>query len=260
MSSLPESNQLNSVKEGDIFQLGNHVLSCAKAEDKDMLKKTLQEKKIHLILTDPPYSCNYVEGKHSFSKLLHEVPIENDHLQSEETYKLFTRTWLAAVKLHLSTPNCIYIFNSDKMAFAVKQAIEDEGGRFSQLLIWVKNHSVIGRLDYNPQHELILYGWFGKHTFYKSKDKSVLCYLKPNKSRLHPTMKPIPLLRHLILNSSQIGNVVWDGFGGSGSTLIACQQTKRLCIMTEISPVYCQTIIERFKKIFPSLPVKKLTK
>ena len=114
-------------------------------------------------------------------------------------------------------------------------------------------------LDYNPQHELILYGWFGKHQFHKRKDKSVLCYPKPNRSSLHPTMKPIPLLRHLILNSTGIGSIVWDGFGGSGSTLIACEQTKRVCVMIEISPEYCRTIVTRFQRIFPELAVHKVS-
>jgi DNA modification methylase len=258
MNNLPALSQLNSVKEGDIFQIGRHILACTKAENKTVLQFMLRGRKISLVVTDPPYSCNYVEGKQAFSQLVNQTAIENDHIQTEDEYMQFTRSWLNAVKPHLFLPNSMYIFNTDKMAYSVKQAIEQEGGKFSQLLIWAKNHSVIGRLDYNPQHELIVYGWIGKHAFYKSKDKSVLCYPKPHRSTLHPTMKPVPLLRHLILNSSKIGDIVWDGFGGSGSTLIACQQTRRICIMTEISPVYCQTILNRAQKIFPELPITKL--
>jgi len=258
MNNIPAESQLNSIKEGDIFSLGNHILACAKAEDGLMLEKLLQGRKINLVLTDPPYSCNYVEGKASFSHLANTTSIVNDHFQTAEEYQQFTSSWLHTVKPFLDLPNSIYIFNTDKMVFSVKQALEQEGGKFSQLLIWTKNHSVIGRLDYNPQHELIVYGWIGKHAFYKSKDKSVLCYPKPNRSKYHPTMKPIPLLRHIILNSSQMGKIVWDGFGGSGSTLLAAQQTRRICIMTEISPDYCQTIITRFQKIFPRVPVKKI--
>lgn len=259
MNNLLALSLPNLVNEGDVFQLGEHFLACAKAEDESVLKKILGGKSINLVLCDPPYACGYVEGKGGLSQLSNQTNIINDHLQSEEEYKEFTKSWLKILVPHLATPNSVYIFNSDKMAFAVKQAIESEDGKFSQLLIWAKNHSVLGRLDYNPQHELILYGWFGKHAFYKSKDKSVLCYPKPRRSLLHPTMKPIPLLRHLILNSSRLGEIVWDGFGGSGSTLIACQQTRRICVMTEISPTYCQTIIDRFKKIFPALPVSKIT-
>jgi len=123
------------------------------------------------------------------------------------------------------------------------------GVRFTQILIWIKNHAVIGRMDYLPQHEFIAYGWFGTHKFHKSKDKSILFYPKPNKSKLHPTMKPVGLLRRLILNSTKVGDAVYDPFGGSGSTLIACEQTKRRCLTIEVDPKYCQTIIDRFNKL-----------
>lgn len=258
MNNLPESNHKKSVNEGDIFQLGNHILGCGKAENTTLLSRMVQNRKINLILTDPPYSCAYVESKEGFIKLANQTVIQNDNLQTEEEYITFTRSWMSAVVPYLEKPNTIYVFNTDRMALAIKQAIEQEGGKFSQLLIWAKNHSVIGRLDYNPQHELIIYGWFGKHAFYKSKDKSILCFPKPQRSKLHPTMKPIPLLRHLILNSSRIGDIVWDGFGGSGSTLIACQQTKRVCVMTELSPEYCTTIIDRFHSLFPELPITQV--
>lgn len=259
MNNTPGESQSNSIKERDIFQIGNHILACAKAEDPVALEKLLDKRKISLIVTDPPYSANYVDGKAVFAHLSNTTTVINDHLQSEEEYLEFTKNWLHTVRLYLTLPNSIYVFNTDKMAFAVKQALEQEGGKFSQLLIWAKNHSVIGRLDYNPQHELIVYGWIGKHVFYKSKDKSVLCYPKPNRSKLHPTMKPVPLLRHLILNSSNMGDIVWDGFGGSGSTMVACEQTRRICVMTELSPVYCQTILDRMHRIFPTLAIKKLT-
>lgn len=258
MNNSQELNQLNSVKEGDIFALGDNILGCGRAEDYDLIKRLTSGKKINCVVTDPPYGVAMVEAKEGFTNLSNKTPILNDQLQSEGQYLEFTRKWIGNVRAHLTIPNNVYIFNSDKMIFAVKQALELEGGKLSQLLIWVKNSSVMGRLDYKPQHELIAYGWFGKHQFYKSKDKSVLCYPKPQKSKFHPTTKPIPLIRHLILNSTQIGDVVWDGFGGSGTTLIACQQTRRICIMTEFSPDYCQTIISRFQNIFPGLPVRKL--
>lgn len=244
---------------GEIYKLGNHLLGCGKAEDETLLEKMLQDRKINCIVTDPPYGSQTVESKQGFVKLSNQTPIINDNLITETQYLEFTRSWLRLVKLHLTTPNSVYIFNSDRMMFTVKQAIEFEGGKFSQLLIWAKNHSVIGRLDYNLMHELLAFGWFGKHEFYKSKDKSILCYPKQIRNKSHPTMKPIPLIRHLILNSTRMEDVVWDGFGGSGTTLLACQQTRRICIMTEISSAYCQTIIDRFHKIFPQLKIEKET-
>ncbi len=104
-------------------------------------------------------------------------------------------------------------------------------------------------MDYLPQHELILYGWSGTHDFKRGKDKSVVFAAKPSKSTLHPTMKPIPLLRKLILNSTDIGDWVYDPFGGSGSTLIACEHTKRRCVMVEMDPEYCATITARWGKL-----------
>jgi DNA modification methylase len=135
------------------------------------------------------------------------------------------------------------------MIFALKNSLDELKIKLAQLLIWIKNHAVVGRLDYLPQHELIAYGWYGRHKFVRSKDKSVLFYPKPSKSKLHPTMKPIRLLRKLILNSSKINDLVYDPFLGSGSTMIACEQTKRRCFGIELSPEYCQVIINRFEKL-----------
>ena len=107
----------------------------------------------------------------------------------------------------------------------------------------------MGRLDYLPQHELIAYGWAGTHEFRKAKDRSVLFHPKPTRSPLHPTMKPVGLLRRLVLNSSDVGGVVYDPFGGSGSVLIACEQTKRRCLTVELDPEYCRTIIARWERL-----------
>ena len=182
--------------------------------------------------------------------------IANDHIQSEYEYRNFTREWMEACKANMSTRNSFYIFNCDKMLFSLREGIRDSGYHFTQLLIWAKSHAVIGRMDYLPQHELIVYGWMGKHVFMKSKDKSILAYPKPSKSLLHPTMKPIGLLRRLILNSSKINSVVYDPFGGSGSTLIACEQTKRKCRMVEIDHLYCEVILKRFADLTGINPIK----
>lgn len=238
------------IKMGDIFQLGEHRLLCGDAKDSTLVKKLISDDRIALILTDPPYGVAYVEGKADLTNIKQKSKkILNDHEQTECAYSLFTKEWLQVAKPYLSRKNSFYIFNSDKMVFALREGIVDSGYRLTQLLIWLKNNVVVGRLHYLPQHELIAYGWFGSHAFYKAKDKSILIYPKPNKSPLHPTMKPIGLLRNLILNSSKIGDYVYDPFGGSGSTLIACEQIKRKCLMIELDPEYCQVIITRFVKI-----------
>lgn len=237
------------MKYGDIYQLGDHRLACGDATDIALVTKLVGQDSVRLILCDPPYGVSYVESKKSLVKgMTHEV-IQNDQEQSSDEYTAFTKAWLDTVTPYLSKKNAVYIFNSDKMLFALRDGMLASKVRFSQLLIWVKTQAVIGRLDYLPQHELIAYGWHGTHEFMKSKDKSVLAYPKPNKSRLHPTMKPVGLLRNLILNSSRIGEFVYDPFGGSGSTLMACEQTKRRCLMIELDPKYCQVIIDRWEKL-----------
>lgn len=248
----------NSIKPGDVFALGEHKLACADARDPKTVAKLLGDDRVALILSDPPYGVAIVESKQDFlpTARKHKV-IENDHDQSETEYRRFTHDWLTPVVPYLSRKNSLYIFNSDKMIFALRDGMQDSGCKFAQLLIWVKNQAVVGRMDYLPQHELVAYGWHGSHKFHKAKDKSVLVYPRQNKSRLHPTMKPVGLLRRLILNSSAIGDVVYDPFLGSGSTLLACEQTKRRCRAIELDPEYCQVVIDRFEKL-TGLKAKKL--
>jgi DNA modification methylase len=247
---MPIKKQKNLIKPGDLFQLGSHFLLCGDAKDKEMINKLVGKNKIKAIISDPPYSINYVASKKGFKqKIAKPKNIIGDQFQSEDDYRKFTKNWLDCVIPHLEKKNSIYIFNCDKMIFALKQGMENAGLYFSQLLVWIKSHSVVGRKDYLPQHELIAYGWKGRHEFRKGKDKSVLFAPKPNRSTLHPTMKPIPLLRKIILNCTNIGEFVYDPFGGSGSLLIAAEQTKRKCLMAELDPEYCQTIINRFEKL-----------
>jgi len=239
----------NLIKQGDAFRLGEHLLICGDSRDKEMLSKFLSAKKIKSVICDVPYGVAVTESKEGFQTLAKNKPIANDQLQSDEDYRKFTRDWIEAILPHLERKNSFYIFNSDKMVFALREGMLETGLKFGQLLIWVKTHAVIGRMDYAPQHELIAYGWYGVHEFLKSKDKSVLVCPKPNKSKMHPTTKPLDLIRRLVLNSTRIGDVVYDGFLGSGTCLLACEQTKRVCIGVEIDPEYCQTIIDRFQKL-----------
>lgn len=243
------NKSLSSIKYGDSFRLGNHLLLCADSRNKDMVAKLVGKHKIKSVIIDPPYGVAVTESKEGFQTLAKNKVIANDHLQSDEEYRKFTRDWIEAVIPHLERKNSFYIFNSDKMVFALREGMLEAGLKFGQLLIWVKTHAVIGRMDYAPQHELIAYGWYGVHEFLKSKDKSVLVCPKPNKSKMHPTTKPLDLIRRLILNSTRIGDVIYDGFLGSGTALLACEQTKRVCIGVELDPEYCQTIIDRFQKL-----------
>lgn len=240
----------NSIKIGDVFQLGSHRLLCGDATNPDHIQSLIGGEKIKLILTDVPYGVDFVEGKKGFTKssVGHE-DILNDHRQTDSEFCTFTKQWLKPIEMSLTEKNAFYIFNSDRMMFAMREALVEEGFKLSQLLIWVKTGAVIGRLDYLPQHELIAYGWKGRHEFLKSKDKTILISPKTKKNSLHPTMKPIPILRKLVLNSTRSGDIVYDPFGGSGSTLLACEQTRRRCLMVEIMPKYCQVTINRWEKL-----------
>lgn len=241
-------------KYGDVVQLDSHRLACGDSADEWVVKRLVQKDEIKTIICDPPYGVDYVSGKNSFwqgigQEEIEHKPIKNDAITSDSQYFKFSSDWLEAAKPHLASKNSIYIFSADKTTFPLRDALIASSFHFGQILVWIKNHSVLGRLDYLPQHEMILYGWYGTHEFMKSKDKSVLLCPKPNKSKLHPTMKPVSLLRRLVLNSTQIGDIVFDGFGGSGSTLIACEQTKRKCLMIELDPEYCQIICDRFEMV-----------
>jgi DNA modification methylase len=249
MNTLQEKKHEKSIKLGTIWQLGEHRLTYGDCRDTQLLKRLIGTEKIHLLCCDPPYGISVVESKRNLKALSKDKIIANDHLQSDEEYRTFNRAWLEAVTPFLARKNAAYIFNADKMVWSLRDGMHDAGFKIAQLLIWVKSQAVIGRLDYAPQHELIVYGWHGTHAFRRSKDKSVLFYPRPSKSSMHPTTKPIGLIRRLILNSSDIGDVVFDGFLGSGTTLLACEQTKRHCLAVEMDIEYCMTIIKRWERL-----------
>ncbi len=247
MKTQLESKPANSIKPGTIWQLGDHRIAYGDARDKKLLERLIGNIHINLVCCDVPYAVSAVESKRGFSKLSKDKIVANDELQSDESYRAFNRAWLETIAPYLARKNAAYVFNADKMVWSLREGMLDAGFKVAQLLVWVKSQAVIGRLDYAPQHELILYGWHGTHIFRHSKDKSVLFYPRPVKSKFHPTTKPIGLIRRLILNSSEIGDVVYDGFLGSGTTLLACEQTKRRCFAVEIDLEYCLTAISRWE-------------
>jgi DNA modification methylase len=257
MKNSQDKKPANSIKPGTIWELGDHRLAYGDCRDEKLLERLISKNKIHLICADVPYGVGVVESKHNFQTLSKDKVIQNDQLQSNLEYATFSKAWLDAIKPFLAKKNAAYIFNADKMIWPLHEGIISAGFKFAQLLIWVKSQSVIGRLDYAPQHELIFYGWYGTHHFRRSKDKSVLFYPRPSKSKLHPTTKPVGLIRRLILNSTNIGDAVYDGFLGSGTTLLACEQTKRRCFAVEIEEEYCLTSIRRWEQL-TGLKAKRL--
>lgn len=249
--------QKNLIKLGTIWQLGKHRLAYGDARSKDLISKLVGNEKVNLICSDIPYGVAAVESKQNFKTLYKNKEIAGDQLQTDEEYKKFNAEWLQAVIPYLAQKNSAYIFNADKMLFSLRDALFECGFKISQLLIWVKSQSVVGRLDYAPGHELILYAWHGTHKFLKTKDRSVLFYPRPAKNSLHPTQKPTALIRRLILNSSSVDGLVYDGFVGSGTTLLVCEQILRRCIAIDIDLEYCQTTIKRWESM-TGLKAKKI--
>lgn len=239
-----------SIKYGQIYKIGRHLIARGDARDAELVDRLVGKNKIRAAIVDAPYGIKMVESKLNFSKIKTPKIILNDDITSEAEYTKFTEDWLRPILPHLGTKNSMYLFNSDAMIFALRQGMENAGVHFSQLLVWIKNQAVIGRKDYLPQHELIAYGWYGKHEPLKAKDKSVIFCPKPNKSPLHPSQKPVSLIRRFILNSTKIGDVVYDCFSGSATLAVAAEQTQRSAILIEKDEEYCKQTLLRMEKIF----------
>src|SRR3990167_4680976 len=241
------------VQQGEVWQLGDHILGCGSSLEKDFIDKVIGKEKIRCIMTDPPYGVAYIEGKRGLINQRKDIQtisvIKSDEIQTEEKYIAFTAEWLNAIKDHLDHYNACYIFNSDTLYPALRAGMKQAGFYYSQMIVWVKNTVVLGRKDYLTMHELIAYGWFGRHKMDRSKAKSVIFHPKPTSSKIHPTMKPVGLLRKLIPNSAKVKEWVYDPFGGSGSTLIASEHLGRRTIIIEIDPTYCERIIARWEKL-----------
>ena len=226
-------------KPGDIWTLGRHCLICGdstKAETYDLL---MGSTKANLVITDPPYNVNY-EG--SAGK------IKNDNMADEAFYNFLLDAY---TQMHsaMADDASIYVFHADTEGLNFRRAFADAGFYLSGCCIWKKQSLVLGRSPYQWQHEPCLYGWKknGKHQWYTGrKETTIWEFDKPKKNGDHPTMKPIPLLAYPIMNSSMSNSVVLDPFGGSGSTLIACEQTDRICYTVELDEKFCDVIVKRY--------------
>lgn len=226
-------------RPGDVWTLGRHRLVCGdstKAETFDLL---MAGKKANLVVTDPPYNVNY-EG--SAGK------IKNDNMADEAFYNFL----LAAFKnteAVMADDASIYVFHADTEGLNFRRAFSDAGFYLSGTCIWKKQSLVLGRSPYQWQHEPVLFGWKkkGKHQWYTGRKESTIWeFDKPKKNSDHPTMKPISLLAYPIMNSSMSNTLVLDPFGGSGSTLIACEQTDRSCFTIELDEKFCDVIVKRY--------------
>lgn len=226
-------------KTGDIWTLGKHRIICGDATKLETYKTLLENTKVNLVVTDPPYNVNYegAAGK-----------IKNDNMENDKFYQFLFNSFVN-MEQAMADDASIYVFHADTEGLNFRKAFQDAGFYLSGCCIWKKPSLVLGRSPYQWQHEPCLYGWKkkGKHKWYAGrKETSVWEFEKSKKNADHPTMKPIALLAYPIKNSSMTNSLVLDPFAGSGSTLIACEQTGRICYAIELDEKYCDVIVKRY--------------
>jgi len=267
------------IQEGDLITIGNHRLLCGDSTRATQWEILMDGEQADMFMTDPPYNVNYGNE---------DQKILNDH-QADESFYNFLFDFFTAAREHTKQGGAWYVWHADSEGYNFRAAYRNSGLLLKQCLIWVKNALVMGRQDYQWKHEPCLYGWNPGSAHYFTKERnhttviedqidlaklskkqlmaiileanaentkgSVVYADKPSRNDLHPTMKPITLLAPLIQNSSNQGEIVADGFVGSGSTMVASHQLRRRCYAIELAPKYCQVTINRMLELDPSLQV-----
>ena len=228
------------VKRGDVWTVGRHRLMCGDATSAEDVATLMGEKKANLILTDPPYGVSF--------KSSDGLTIQNDSIKGDDFYNFLLQS-LTNMVAHLEPGGAAYVFHADTEGLNFRRAFVDAGLHLAGVCIWVKNSLVLGRSDYQWQHEPVLYGFLqnGKHRWYSDRKQTTIWnYDKPKRNENHPTSKPLDLLGYPIQNSSQENAIVLDTFGGSGSTLMACEQLGRICYTMELDEKYASVILRRY--------------
>lgn len=256
-------------KLGDIYQLGEHRIMCGDSTKIEDVEKLMNGKKADLVVTDPPYNVDY-EG-------VSGLKINNDNMD-DSSFCIFLTDAFKRISESIKLGASFYIWHADSEGFNFRKACKDSGLEIRQCIIWNKNSLVMGRQDYQWKHEPCLYGWKegSSHNWYGDRDKttvykipeddskalkwfkralkrqenkntSIINHKKPSRSSVHPTMKPVELLEKQVVNSSKQEDIVLDTFLGSGSTLIACEKTNRICYGMELDPKYIDVIIQRYE-------------
>lgn len=239
-------NAYDSIEEpvtrrGDIWILGRHRLMCGDSTRQEDIDKLMNGEQADLVITDPPYNVNYegTAGK-----------IQNDNMDDESFYDFLINFQKAMVSV-MRMGAAAYIFHADSKGHLFRDSFIEAGLKLAECLIWEKNSLVLGRQDYHWRHEPILYGWKEGEAHYFVDDRTqdtILCEDKPRESKLHPTMKPIPLVARLMKNSSKPGWNVLDPFGGSGTTIMAAEQLNRTAFSMELDEKFCDVIVRRWEE------------
>ena len=228
------------VEKGDVWTIGKHRLMCGDATSKEDVQILMGDTKGNLILTDPPYGVSFKSSS--------GLTIENDSMKNDEFYN-FLLSAFKNMADHLEKGGSAYVFHADTEGLNFRKAFVDSGFHLAGCCIWVKNSLVLGRSDYQWQHEPVLYGFMqnGKHRWYSDRKQTTIWnFDKPKKNSNHPTSKPLDLLSYPISNSTQENAVVIDTFGGSGSTLMACEKMNRICYTMELDEKYASVILRRY--------------
>jgi site-specific DNA-methyltransferase (adenine-specific) len=249
----PEGGIETDIVLGDLFEIGEHRLLCGDSTLTDTFDKLMNGEKADMCVTDPPYNVAY-EGKTKEA-----LTIDNDSMSNDDFYT-FLYEFYTALSTAVKKGGAIYVWHASSEIINFGKAMVDAGWLLKQQLIWVKNSMVMGRQDYQWKHEPCLYGWLkgDSHKWYSDrKQTTVIEWDRPSRNGEHPTMKPIGLFSYQIENSSKQGDIVIDAFGGSGTTMVACEQLKRKARVIEFDPKYCQVIIDRMKKLDPTLIIKR---
>lgn len=229
-------------RRGDIWQLGKHRVICGDSTKSETYDQLLGDKKANLVVTDPPYN---VDVEETAGKIL------NDNMSDGDFYQ-FLLSMFTQVENHMETDASVYVFHADTEGLNFRKAFKDAGFYLSGCCIWKKNSLVLGRSPYQWQHEPCLYGWKkkGKHQWFSDRKQTTIWeYDRPKSSKDHPTMKPIQLMAYPIQNSSMRGTIVLDPFLGSGSTLIAADQTGRICYGIELDEKFVDVIVKRYIEV-----------
>ena len=228
------------VERGDVWFVGKHKLMCGDATSSEDVAKLMEDKKANLILTDPPYNVAF--------KSSDGLTIQNDSMDNNDFYEFLYLSFKNMAD-HLENGGAAYVFHADTEGLNFRKAFIDAGFHLAGCCIWVKDSLVLGRSDYQWQHEPVLYGFLqnGKHPWYSDRKQTTIWnFDKPKKNSNHPTSKPLDLLAYPISNSTQANAIVIDTFGGSGSTLMACEQMNRICYTMELDEKYASVILRRY--------------
>jgi DNA modification methylase len=240
---VPEAPVEPITRPGDLWQLGRHRLLCGDATNAADVARLLDSKQADLLLTDPPYNVAYT------GKTDEQLTIANDAMSATD-YRQFLVKFLNAAKAQLKPGASFYVWHADLEGLNVRAACADDGLTVRQCLIWAKSNFALGRFDYHWKHEPCLYGWIDGAAHMWLSDRSqttVLEFDKPSRNAEHPTMKPVELFAYLLGNSCPAGGTVLDPFGGSGTMLIAAEQTGRTAYLLELDPKYADVIVQRFE-------------